>query len=108
MLDNEVSIGLMHNLLRLFFATFFSLKIGALFNFFHKNNLLFSYIENHIHIRHIMLYHFEKDWNAAQSFRDPNKLIGEGTTSKNQVEKLFKKFKSDDTNFGGDEGKGRP
>ena len=27
-------------------------------------------VENHIHIRHIMLYHYEKGWKAAQSFRD--------------------------------------
>uniref|UniRef100_A0A1B0BW04 Uncharacterized protein n=1 Tax=Glossina palpalis gambiensis TaxID=67801 RepID=A0A1B0BW04_9MUSC len=33
-------------------------------------------IDNHIHIRHIMLYHFEKAWIAAQSFRDP--MIDEG------------------------------
>ena len=36
-------------------------------------------IENHIYIRHIMLYHFEKGWNAAQSFCDLNELFGEGT-----------------------------
>ena len=41
-------------------------------------------IENHIHIRHIMLYDFEKGWNAAQSFRDPKELFGEGTISKSQ------------------------
>ena len=34
-------------------------------------------IEHHIHIRHIMLNHFEKGWNAAQSFRDLNELLGE-------------------------------
>ena len=37
-------------------------------------------IENHIHIRHIMLYHYEKRWNAAQSFRDLNELFGDNTT----------------------------
>ena len=41
-------------------------------------------IENHIHIRHIMLYHFENVWNAAQSFRDHNELIGEGTNHHQQ------------------------
>lgn len=65
-------------------------------------------IENHIHIRHIMLYHFEKDWNAAQSFRDLNELFGEGTISKSQVERWFKKFKSGDTNLVDEEGRGRP
>ena len=44
-------------------------------------------IENHIHIRHIMLCHFEKGWNAAQSFRHLNELYGEGTISKSQVER---------------------
>ena len=52
--------------------------------------------ENHIHIRHIMLYHFEKGWNEAQSFRDLNGLFGEGTISKSQVKRWFK---SDDTNL---------
>lgn len=37
-------------------------------------------IENHIH--YIMLYHFEKDWNAAHSFRDLNEFSDEGTISK--------------------------
>ncbi|CAJ0947632.1 unnamed protein product, partial [Mesorhabditis belari] len=31
-------------------------------------------LENHTHIRHIMLYHYEKEWTAAQSFRDLNEL----------------------------------
>ena len=65
-------------------------------------------IENHIHIRHIMLYHFEKGWSAAQSFRDLNELYGEGTISKSQVERWFKKFKSGDTNLVDVEGRGRP
>ena len=34
-------------------------------------------VNNHTHIRHIMLYHFEKGWKAAQSFRDLNELFGE-------------------------------
>ena len=36
-------------------------------------------IENHIHI---MLYHFEKSWNAAQSIRDLNELFGEEHSAK--------------------------
>ena len=39
-------------------------------------------IENHIHIRHIMLYHFEKGWNAAQSFRDQETCKNEKNTEK--------------------------
>ena len=44
-------------------------------------------IENHIHIRHIMLYHFEKGWNIAQSFRDLIEFLGQGTISKRHVER---------------------
>ena len=44
-------------------------------------------VENHIHIRHIMLYHFEKGWNAAQSFRDLNEPFGEGEIIKRLVER---------------------
>lgn len=65
-------------------------------------------IENHIHIRHIMLYHFEKGWSAAKSFRDLNELYGKGTISQSQVERWFKKFKSGDTNLADEEGRGRP
>ena len=65
-------------------------------------------IKNHLHIRHIMLYHFEKGWSAAQSFRDLNELYGEGTISKSQAERWFKKFKSGDTNLADEEGRGRP
>ena len=34
-------------------------------------------LDNHTHIRHIILYHFEKGWSAAQSLRDLNELFGE-------------------------------
>ena len=40
------------------------------------------HIENHIHI---MLYYFEKSWNAAQSFCDLNELFGEGTRKKQKL-----------------------
>ncbi len=46
-------------------------------------------VENHIHIRHIMLYHYEKGWKAAQSFRDLNDLFGEGTISERQRREWF-------------------
>lgn len=39
-------------------------------------------IENHI--RHIILYHFEKGWNAAQSFRNLNEFFNEKTIGKSQ------------------------
>ncbi|KAI4465818.1 mariner mos1 transposase-like protein [Holotrichia oblita] len=79
-------------------------------------NLLLSFthwlvrmrIENRIHIRYIMLYHFEKSWSATQSFRDLNDLFGEEIISKSQVERWFKNFKSDDTNLADEEGRGRP
>ena len=64
--------------------------------------------KNHNHIRYIILYHFEKGWNASQSFRDLNELFGEGTISKSQVERWFNKFKLDDTNLADEEGRGRP
>ncbi|GFU55470.1 hypothetical protein TNCV_2812861 [Trichonephila clavipes] len=38
-------------------------------------------VENHNHICHIMLYHLEKRWKAAQSFRDLNEIFGKGTTT---------------------------
>ena len=56
-------------------------------------------IVNHNHIRHIMLYHIEKGWNAAPAFRDLNELFGEGTISISQVKKWFNKFKTGDTNL---------
>ncbi|CAK9818532.1 Histone-lysine N-methyltransferase SETMAR [Anthophora plagiata] len=65
-------------------------------------------IENHIHIRHIMLYYFEKGWNAAQSFYDLNELFGEGTISKSQVKRWFKMSKSGDTNLADEKRRGRP
>ena len=34
-------------------------------------------VDNHTHIRHIMLYHFEKGWKAAQSFRNLELLTKE-------------------------------
>ena len=64
-------------------------------------------VENHIYIRHIMLYHFEKGWSAVQSYRDLNELFGEGTISKRQVERWCKNFKSGDTNLADEEGRGR-
>ncbi len=46
-------------------------------------------VDNHIHIRHIMLYHYQKGWKAAQSFRDLNELFGLGTISESQCREWF-------------------
>ena len=51
-------------------------------------------VENHIHIRHIMLYHFEKGHSAAEAFRDLNELFGEGIIGESGVRKWFICFKS--------------
>ena len=66
------------------------------------------HIENHTHthVRHIMLYHYEKGWKAAQSFRDLNELIGEGTISKRQYREGFAHFKSDNTSLEDNPGRG--
>uniref|UniRef100_A0A914D2L3 Mos1 transposase HTH domain-containing protein n=1 Tax=Acrobeloides nanus TaxID=290746 RepID=A0A914D2L3_9BILA len=40
---------------------------------------------NHIHLRHITLYHFEQGHTAAEAFRDLNNLFGEGTISRKTV-----------------------
>ena len=61
-----------------------------------------------IHVRHIMLYHYQKGWMAAQSFRDINELFGEGTISQSQVERWFQKFKSGNMRLNDDERIGRP
>ncbi|KZC07153.1 Histone-lysine N-methyltransferase SETMAR [Dufourea novaeangliae] len=65
-------------------------------------------VENHSHIRHIMLYHFEKGWKAAQSFRDLNELFGKGTISESQCREWFARFKSGDTSLEDKSGRGRP
>ena len=65
-------------------------------------------VDNHNHIRHIMLYHFEKGWSAAQSFRDLNELFGQGTITQQGVQKWFARFKSGDTSLEDKLGRGRP
>ena len=64
-------------------------------------------VENHIHIRHIMLYHFEKGHSAAEAFRDLNELFGEGIIGESGVRKWFIRFKSGDTSLEDKEGRGR-
>lgn len=64
--------------------------------------------KNHIHIRHIMLYHFEKEWKASASFRDINEIFGEGTISERQCREWFARFKSGDTSLEDKPGRGRP
>ena len=73
-------------------------------------SLMFSTIimrvENHVHIRHIMLYHFEKGHKAAEAFRDLNELFGEGTIGERQVRRWFERFKSGDTSLEDEGGRG--
>ena len=62
---------------------------------------------NHIHLRHIMLYHFEKGHTAAEAFRDLNDLFGEGTIGRKTVYEWFDRFKSGDTSLEDKPGRGR-
>ena len=64
-------------------------------------------VDNHVHVRHIMLYHFEKGWKATESARDINELFGEGTIGERMVQKWFKRFKDGDTSLKDEEGRGR-
>ena len=64
-------------------------------------------VDNHVHVRHIMLYHFEKGWKATESVRDINELFGEGTIGERMVQKWFKRFKDGDTSLKDEEGRGR-
>jgi transposase len=64
-------------------------------------------LENYIHLRHILLYHFEKGWKAAESSRDLNELYGDGTISERQAQEWFKRFKSGDTSLEDKPGRGR-
>ncbi|KAF8763920.1 Histone-lysine N-methyltransferase SETMAR like protein [Argiope bruennichi] len=66
------------------------------------------HVNNHTHIRHIMLYHFEKGLKEAQSFRDLNELFGEGTISESRYREWFARFKSGDTSLEDKSGIGRP
>uniref|UniRef100_A0A914D9P2 Mos1 transposase HTH domain-containing protein n=1 Tax=Acrobeloides nanus TaxID=290746 RepID=A0A914D9P2_9BILA len=54
-----------------------------------------------------MLYHYEKRWKAAESYRDLNEVFGEGIISERQVQRWFKKFKIGDTSLEDEEGRGR-
>ncbi|GFY39500.1 histone-lysine N-methyltransferase SETMAR [Trichonephila inaurata madagascariensis] len=64
-------------------------------------------VENHSQIRHIMLYHFEKGWKAAQSFHALNELFGTGTINESQCREWFVRFKSNDTSLEDKPGRGR-
>ncbi|GFU25808.1 histone-lysine N-methyltransferase SETMAR [Trichonephila clavipes] len=65
-------------------------------------------VESHSDIRHIMLYHFEKGWKAAKSFRDLNELFGKETISESQCRHWFAGFKSGDTSLEDKLGRRRP
>ena len=63
-------------------------------------------IDNHIHIRHVVLYHYEKGWTAVKSFRDINEF-DEGTISESQCRELFSRLKFGYTNLEDNSGRGR-
>ena len=65
-------------------------------------------VENHVHIRHIMLYRYEKGYKAAEAFRDLNELFGEGTIGERQVRRWFERFKSGNKSLEDEGGRGRP
>jgi predicted transcriptional regulator len=65
-------------------------------------------VDNHIHLRHIMLYHFEKGWSAAESFRDLKELFCQGTNGRATVYEWFDRFKSGNTSVDDEPGRGRP
>ena len=62
-------------------------------------------VDNHIHLRHIMLYHFEKGWSAAESFRDLKELFGQGTIGRATVYEWFDRFKSGNTSVDDEPGR---
>jgi hypothetical protein len=43
-------------------------------------------VENHVHIRHIMLYRFEKGHKASEAFRDFNELLAKEQLVKDKSE----------------------
>ena len=84
--DCLVIIRLVHDYQAFILARFSLVIIVVVDDFLNKNHLLYFFkkmrVENHTYsyIRHIMLNHYEKGWNAAQSFRDLNELFGDHTT----------------------------
>uniref|UniRef100_A0A915E1I4 Mos1 transposase HTH domain-containing protein n=1 Tax=Ditylenchus dipsaci TaxID=166011 RepID=A0A915E1I4_9BILA len=64
--------------------------------------------DNHIHLRHIMLWSFENRITAAASFREINQIFGEETIGQSTVEDWFRRFKSGYTTLEDKPGRGRP
>ena len=64
-------------------------------------------VDNHVHIRHIILYHFEKGHTATEAWRDLSKLFGKGKMGDRQVRRWFERFKSGNTSLEDEEGRGR-
>ena len=56
-------------------------------------------VKNYVHIRHIMLHHLEKGWEAAESFHDITALFGQDTSSDSQCREWFTRFKSGDSSL---------
>ena len=73
------------------------MKISGFSYFFVLVNKM--YIDNRVHIRHIMLYNYQKEWKAAQPFSDLNEPFGEGIISESKCREWFAHFKSDSTSL---------
>lgn len=75
-------------IIRRFLYIFFFMEIDS-FPIFHTSNILTIlvnkiYIDNRVHIRHIMLYNYQKEWKATQPFSDLNESFGEGIISESK------------------------
>ena len=64
-------------------------------------------VENHVHVRHILLYHFEKGHTAGEASRDINELFGNGTIERTTAYRLFEHFQNGDTSLEDKKGRGR-
>ena len=62
-------------------------------------------VDNYVHIRHIILYHFEKDHTGGEAFRDLSELFGDGTIGETQVRRWFNRFKSGNTSLEDEQGR---
>ena len=62
-------------------------------------------VDNYVHIRHIILYHFEKDHTGGEAFRDLSELFGDGTIGETQVRRWFNRFKSGNTSLEDEKGR---
>ena len=56
-------------------------------------------VDNHTHIRHIMLYHFEKGWKAVISRSQRIFWRRKSTINESRCRKWFARFKSGDNSL---------